>query len=265
MAGAGFCAPTDKVANVRAQINILLLIAVVEGLLASEHVLEEVFYEEVMNYEMLTSCELALWSLPGIWTGCLVSWLWLKVWRFNVYKLIAIGLLAVTLYASGFYFLVADHINIELLRLPLAFRGFGYATLSIAFMWSLHEVMTFEHFFQSLSVFNFMHMYIGGVIGCALYAWGIRYYMADNILRYTAYLDHPVFSSAPFNVGEWMDGFVSSMLAVTIKQIYGWVLYISGFLTLGFLLWDIPMVRRKARRFPVWPIVGMRALARRRK
>ncbi len=241
-------------------VPIILLIAVVEGLLASEHVLEEVFYEEVMDYEMLTSRNLTLWALPGMWMGCLVSWLWLKVWRFNVYKLIAIGLLSVTLYASGFYFLVADHINIEVLRLPLMFRGFGYATLSIAFMWSLHEIKTFEQFFQSLSVFNFMHMYIGGVIGCALYAWGLRYYMADNILRYTAYLDMPAFTSAPFDVGEWMEDFIPSMMAVTIKQLYGWVLYIAGALAIAFLLWDIPTVRHIVRRFPTWPVVGARLL-----
>ena len=243
-------------------IPILLLIAVVEGLLASEHVLEEVFYEEVMNYEMLTSFSLTLWTLPGIWIGCLLSWLWLKKWHFNVYKLIAIGLLGITLYAAGFYFLVADHINIEVLRLPLVFRGFGYATLSIAFMWSLHEIMTFEHFFQSLSIFNFMHMYIGGVIGCALYSWGLRYYMADNILRYTAYLDMPAFTSAPFNIGEWMESFIPSMMAVTIKQLYGWVLYIAGFLTIAFLLWDIPTIRRGIRRFPTWPVMGARMLKR---
>ena len=246
-------------------VPILLIMAIVEGLLASEHVLEEVFYEEVMDYEMLTSHTLTLWSLPGIWAGCLLSWLWLKRWHFNVYKLIAIGLMGVTLYACGFYFLVADYINIEVLRWPLVFRGFGYAVLSIALMWSLHEIMTFEHFFQSLSVFNFMHMYIGGVIGCALYAWGIRYYMADNILRYTAYLDLPAYSSVPFDVGQWMDAFIPSMMAVTIKQLYGWVLYLSGILALGFLLWDIPMVRRQARRLPTWPMVGMRVLMYRRK
>lgn len=254
-----------KMWTYRHLVPILLIIIVVEGLLASEHVLEEVFYEEVMDYEMLTSRALTLWALPGIYLGCLLAWLWLKVWRFNVYKLIAIGLIGVTLYAAGFYFLVADHINIEVLRLPLVFRGFGYAVLSISLMWSLHEIMTFEHFFQSLSVFNFMHMYIGGVIGCALYAWGLRFYMADNILRYTAYLDLPAYTASPFDVGTWMDSFIPDMMAVTIKQLYGWVLYISGFLALAFLLWDIPMVRRQARRFPTWPMVGMRAIVRRRK
>ena len=127
-------------------------------------------------------------------------------------------------------------------------------------MWSLHHIMSFEHFFQSLSVFNFMHMYIGGVIGCALYAWGIRYYMADNISRYTAYIDMTAFSSAPFDIGLWMEGFVESMMAVTIKQLYGWVLYICGFFAIGFLLWDIPTVRRKTSSIPFWPYAGLKAL-----
>ena len=245
-------------------VPILLIIVIVEGLLASERVLEEVFFEEVMGYETVTSYSLTLWSLPGIYLGCLVSWLWLVKWKFNVYKLIACGLLGITLYASGFYFLVAVHINIEVMRLPIACRGFGYAVLSISLMWCLHEIMTFEHFFQSLSVFNFMHMFIGGVIGCALYAWGVRYYMADNMVRYTAYIDMPSFTSSPFDVGEWMEGFVRSMMAVTIKQLYGWVLYLSGGLTLGFLLWDIPMIRRHARRFPTWTMVWMDSQLRRR-
>lgn len=241
-------------------VPILLIMVVAEGLLASEHVLEEIFYEEVMGYESTTSFSLGLWSLIGIWPACLLSWLWLVKWRLNVYKLIAVGLACVALYAGGFYFLVADYINIELLRLPIICRGFGYAVLSISLMWSLHEIMSFDHFFQSLSVFNFMHMYIGGVIGCALFAWGIRYYMADNIIRYTAYLDLPAYTASPFDMGGWMEHFVSSMLAVTIKQLYGWVLYVSGFLSIGFFLWSIPMVRSKARKFPTWTVVGLNML-----
>ena len=106
-------------------------------------------------------------------------------------------------------------------------------------------------------------MYIGGVIGSALYAWGLRYYMADNILRYTAYLDMPTYTSAPFDIGTWMNGFIPSMMAVTIKQLYGWLLYIAAFLSLAFLLWDIPTVRHTARRFPTWPVMGARLLAQR--
>lgn len=254
-----------KMWTYRHLIPLLLIMALVEALLASEHVLEEVFYEEVMHYEATTSYALTLWAIPGMLAGCLLSWLWLVRWRLNVYKLIAIGLLGIVCYAVGYYFLVSVHINIEALRMPIACRGFGYAVLSIALMWSLHEIMTFDHFFQSLAVFNFMHMYIGGVIGGALFAWGLRYYMADNILRYTAYVDLPAFSAMPFDVGQWMDTFIPSMMAVSIKQLYGWVVYAAFFFALGFLLWDIPSVRRRTRKFPSWVVVGVRMMARQKR
>ena len=86
--------------------------------------------------------------------------------------------------------------------------------------------------------------------------------MADNILRYTAYVDLPTFSAMPFDVGQWMDTFIPSMMAVSIKQLYGWVVYAAFFFALGFLLWDIPSVRRRTRKFPSWVVVGVRMMAR---
>ena len=79
--------------------------------------------------------------------------------RWNAYKLIAVGLAVFSLYASGFYFLADSSLNSEALRLPLVFRGFSYSVLSIALMWCLHEIMSFQHFFQALSIFNILHMF----------------------------------------------------------------------------------------------------------
>lgn len=236
-----------KMWTYRRLMPILLIMALTEGLLASEHVLEEVFFEEVMDYEMLTSRGLTLWTLPGIWLGCALSWWWLKQERFNVCYLLAIGLLGLTLYACGFYFLVADYISTDVLRLPLLLRGFGYSVLSISLMWSLHKIMSFDHFFQSLSVFNFVHMYVGGVIGCALYAWGIRYYMADNILRSTAYLDHFFFPD-PDAIGLQMEHLVRDAMTISIKQLYGWTFVLTGMLAAGCALWRRRLAFRKRPR-----------------
>ena len=41
--------------------------------------------------------------------------------------------------------------------------------------------MTFQHFFQGLGVFNMLHMVVGGVLGCAVYAQGLAYYVPDNL------------------------------------------------------------------------------------
>ena len=125
----------------------------------------------------------------------------------------------------------------------------------------LQQVMSFKHFFQSLCVFNMLHMTIGGVVGAAIYATGMRYYMSDNIARYAQHIDSVRFTMSPFDFGEWMEKFIESMLMVSVKQIYGWVLYVCIFVTLMFLLYDRPFVRHTLRRIPSWRTVGRRIAA----
>lgn len=48
-----------------------------------------------------------------------------------------------------------------------------------------------------------------------------------------------------------MEGFMSRMMEVSIKQIYGWVIYACLFLLLLFLLYDAP-IRRELKRMPYW-------------
>ena len=130
-------------------------------------------------------------------------------------------------------------------------RGFAYAVLSATFMTCLEEIMTFQHFFQALSVFNMLHMVIGGVVGAAIYTQELSHYVADNMARYGSAIDRVAFSRAPFQLGHYMEGFVSAMMEISIKQIYGWVLYACLFLLLLFLLYDAP-VRRDLKQTPSW-------------
>ena len=111
--------------------------------------------------------------------------------------------------------------------------------------------MTFQHFFQALSVFNMLHMVMGGVMGAALYTQGLKYYVADNMARYGSAIDKVAFSRAPFDLGHYMESFISQMMEVSIKQIYGWTLYACILLLLLFLLYDAP-VRRDLKRMPSW-------------
>ena len=55
-------------------VLIILLIGVVEALFSCEHVLEMVYYEEVMHYDDLTTETLAQWSLPGILEAVWSAW-----------------------------------------------------------------------------------------------------------------------------------------------------------------------------------------------
>jgi predicted acyltransferase len=109
--------------------------------------------------------------------------------------------------------------------------------------------------FQGLSVFNMLHMVVGGVVGAAVYAQGLAYYVPDNLARYGSAIDHVAFSSSPFNLGHYMEEFISQMMEISIKQIYGWVAYACIFLFLLLLLYDFP-ARRSLKNIPSWKEVA---------
>ena len=241
-------------------VPVILLIGVVEALFSCEHVLEMVYYEEVMHYADHTYEALNQWSLPGILAGCLFSIGWLKLMRWNVYKLIALALVAFCIYAGGFYVLVDSNISIEQLRIPIVWRGFSYAVLCISFMWCLHAIMSFEHFFQALSVFNVLHMFVGGLVGAALHGRGMKYYVADGFARYSGYVDSVRLSARAVDFPQMMNGIVECFLAQSVKIMFGWTLIAGLFFAALMLLWDIPMVRHQVKHIPAWPVVGMRVL-----
>lgn len=235
-------------------VPILILITLVEAFLATERVLEEVFYEEVMHYTETVSVQLDWLTLGGILTGCLFAYWWMHIKRFSYIRLLSIGIIGLIGYLLGYYFTLSGEIHISQLYLPTACRGFAYAILSATFMVCLEEIMTFQHFFQALSVFNMLHMVVGGVIGSALYTQGLAYYLPDNIARYGAAIDRVNFSQNPFPLGEYMETFVSQMMEISIKQIYGWVSYaciLLFLLFLLFLLYDAP-VRKELKLMPGW-------------
>ena len=133
----------------------------------------------------------------------------------------------------------------------MACRGFGYAVLSVTFLTCAEEIMSFQHFFQSLAVFQMLHMVMGGVIGAAIYTRGLKYYIPDNIARYGAAIDNVAANGKSMNIPHVMDTFMTQMTEISIKQMYGWAAYACIFLFLLFLLYDAP-IRRVLKQIPSW-------------
>lgn len=133
------------------------------AVMAAEHVLEETFLGEVMHYPEVVSVRLDWFMLAGVVAGCLFSWWWMHMRRFNYLRLIIAGISGIIFYLLWYYFMISSDIRISFLYVPTAVRGFAYAVLSATFMVCLEEIMSFRHFFQALSVFNMLHMVVGGV------------------------------------------------------------------------------------------------------
>lgn len=244
-------------------VPIMVVVTVGELLLGCEHTLEEILYSQVLQLEEHTKEELLMWTLPGIYLGIALDLLWLKVLKWKVWKLFAIGFGLILVYALLMYFTLDMQVNIEQFRLPLICRGASYAILAATLMWSLDEsAPSLEMFFMGLFVFNIFHMYLGGAAGYAVYTHLFSHIMNDDMVRYGQQITLTHINISQFDFPAFMQRYVPSMMNVALKQIYGIVIWVSGVMTLFFLTLDIPAVRTNVRKVPLWPVYGIEYLGR---
>lgn len=204
---------------------IFCLIIIYEAVMGTEYVLEEVFLEECLDYGTWTNARLVWPVWIGNILGCVISFVWMRtVNRFTYVRLGMLGTCFLGGYVVSMYFIVTPALNMGALWLPLMCRGAAYACMSIVFMVSLHDCMDFQHFFQGLSVFNALHMVIGGCIGCAFYTEGIHHYAAE-IVRNILITDS------------------KTIMCLSVKTMYGWVSFICVALLAGFMMFDSPIRR----------------------
>jgi len=245
-------------------LAILLVTTIAELLLGAEHTLEEIYWSEVRGLEEHTKTELCLWSLPGVYVGVGIALFWLGHARWKVWKLFAIGFGCIFVYSLWMYFNLDVNVPIEQYHLGLAFRGCAYAILASSLMWSLHEsVHDLEHFFMALFIFNVIHMYLAGASGYGLYTTLFQHFMADNMSRYGAYLTLTgVNAEYLSSINDHLSTLSTSVMSVTLKQIFGQIIWVSAFMTFAFLLLDIPRVRTGIEKVPYWPVYGIKMLSR---
>ena len=70
----------------------------------------------------------------------------------------AVGVAVFTAYALLFYFGVSPDAGIQRFCLPVFLRGFAAALLNVVLLYSIQSVMNFFVFFQSLAVFQTLHI-----------------------------------------------------------------------------------------------------------
>lgn len=238
----------------RSLLAIFALALAIEALVATEHVLEKVLYGNCMGWHETTTVRLNWPVMGGVVCACLFALLWLKIWQRGRVRLIAVGLAAFAAYALCFYFAVSPEMTVGSLYLPVFLRGFAATLLAITMLYTIQSVMNFMVFFQSLAIFQTLHLFVGGVVGAACYAFGLRYLIADGMARYAGYFDSTSFpdGSAFSHIGS----LITQLQMAGIKQLYGIVAYATITLLLAVLLWDSPFRRERHGWMPSWRAVG---------
>ena len=247
-------------------VPILIVTFFAELAFGAEHTMEEILYCEVIRLEELTKEAQYMWVLPGMYVGILLDIYWLKIRKWKIWKLFGIAFICIAFYGMLMYFTLDMNVNIEQYRLAIFLRGFAYAILAPALMWALDEsVPSLEQFFMGLFVFNILHMYLAGAAGYGIYTTIFSHLMNENMMSYGQQLTLTHLDMAHFNFGEYIGhDFLHSMMMVTIKQVYGYVIWFALALAALFLLCDIPAVRTNIRKVPRWPVYAIEYLARRK-
>ena len=235
--------------------HLLILAAVIEMILGSESTLEGIFFGNGMHYNEWTIAQTNWITMIGITCGCLFCYLWMHRWKQSYFRLITIGVAFMGLYLLMFYTTISTDINIERMFLPIFCRGMASAITGVTMMVALHDMMNFVLFFQALSIFQAIHMFMGGVWGSAIYSTALRYLMSDNISRYGELIDAAAATMQPADFGAYIGQFMEQMQLISVKQILGYLVIITIFFFLLLLFHDMP-ARRELKPMPTWEKVG---------
>lgn len=225
-------------------IPVLILFFVSEVLCSTPSVLQNVLTDSILHFDSLHTVLFNILIIAGIVIGCMFTLIWINRFHLLYIRLLCIGYAALVVYQIMMYFYVSPELNIERLYLPNVLRGFGYAVIFCALTVYLEELMPFEHFFHGLFIVGIVRTGTGMAAGSALYSYGMRYCMTDNMVRY---IGTPL-SKVP--------SFIGQLEMISIKQLFGWTCVLGLAFLLFFLLFDVPPFRERLKRMPYWNVLG---------
>lgn len=235
-------------------VRATLVYLVFFTLLATEHVFEHTYASAILGFDHNNIIDLNRYVLAGIVAGTGFTYLTFALCKWRYKTMTAIGFSLAAGYLAWFYFLADFGVEKESLFIPLFMRGAASVIISIVYLTSI--VQSGLHFFvfpQALTVNGFTGAVMGATLGPALIGEFLRHVMAKNVSLMSMSLTHADPVTSVMATGE-LNGMVQAQaLAVSVKEIYGWLL-IAALLIVALILISYGPLRPNAI-FPKWKTI----------
>ncbi|MDO4755771.1 MAG: hypothetical protein Q4A54_05470 [Parabacteroides sp.] len=198
------------------------LYIVVDILLSPSHLLEHIYLEAVLGYDMLHLISINWIVLFGVVIGAIFTYLTFarQKWAYRTMTLIAF--VAITAYLMIFYFTIDYNLPKETLYLPVFLRSFGYVIIAICFLTYLSHV-PFHHFFMAVSVQSFVSAGFGSVLGTAVLGRTLNIVMKKNAMLLGSQLDQVNPATDYISLGQLYGAVQQQALMVSMKELFGWL------------------------------------------
>lgn len=217
-------------------------------LMSTEHVVEHGYAASILGFDEENMTSLNWYMFCGILAGVIFSYLTFARRRWRYKTMTAIGFSFAALYLAYFYFLIDFGVEKEALFLPIFCRGFGSVVISIVFLTSIVQSgLPFQIFPQALAINGFACAVLGATLGPAVIGELLSHITAKNISLLGSAFTH---LESIGRIDE-LYGLVSvQAYAVSVKEIYGWLLMVCLVALLAIMVSYFPT--RPWAIFPKW-------------
>ena len=214
----------------------VILYLVVDLFIAPAHLVEHIYFHEVLKHDSIHGLEFNTISWLAIFAGALFTYHFFALARRTFVVAFIIGFLPIVGYLVSMYFLVDRNTSDELLYIPIFLRNFGYVMCSIVMLTNLIKT-PFQNFFSALSVQMFISAACGSAICSAILGIMFKNVAAKNFMLMSSNLDdiNPILGQvSQAQIGGILN---EQILMVSFKEIYGILLILSIVCLLLFIVY----------------------------
>ena len=208
-------------------LTCVAIILVMDLLLAPSHIFEHALMEGILGYDHLNTLTLNWVSIIGVVLGILFTWQTFARRKWTYQRMLVIAFSCFVFYLTYFYFCIDYNLPKEALYLPVIVRSAGYVMVAVMMLTANARLPFPFTFLHGLSFQNMFSAALAGPIGNAIVGRVLKVVMARNSMLLGERMDNVELSTGFTPLSELYGMIQMQSLLESIKEIYGWLLFIA--------------------------------------
>lgn len=212
------------------------IILIMDLLLAPSHIFEHALMESVLGYDHLNTLTLNWVSILGVVIGVVFTWQTFARRKWTYQRMLVIAFSCFAFYLAYFYFRIDYNLPKEALYLPVIVRSIGYVIVAILMLTANARLPFPFIFLHGLSFQNMFSAALAAPIGTAIIGRLLKVVMTRNAMLLSQDMDHLSLSTSHMPIGELYGMVQVQALLESMKEIYGWLLFLAILCLIGLML-----------------------------
>ena len=212
------------------------IILLMDLLLAPSHIFEHALMEGVLGYDHVNVMTLNWISLIGVVIGIIFTWQTFARRKWTYQRMLVIAFSCFALYLAYFYFRIDYDLPKEALYFPVIIRSAGYVIVAVLMLTANARLPFPFIFLHGLSFQNMFSAALAGPIGNAIVGRALTVVIARNSMLLGERLDAVTLSTVRMPFGELYGMVQVQSLLESMKEIYGWLLFVAILCLIGLML-----------------------------